>query len=78
MLKEDGGIKAMLEMVRSGNNDVVAQVARGLANFAKCESRATVQGSSMSLKFDTLCRLSTLHNSNKLWLLQDIAKAVHF
>ncbi|KAA3481618.1 Armadillo repeat-containing kinesin-like protein 1 [Gossypium australe] len=44
MLKEDGGIKAMLGMVRSGNNDVVAQVARGLANFAKCESRAMVQG----------------------------------
>ncbi|TYJ16049.1 hypothetical protein E1A91_A10G223700v1 [Gossypium mustelinum] len=44
MLKEDGGIKAMLGMVRSGNNDVVAQVARGLANFAKCESQAMVQG----------------------------------
>ncbi|KAK8277051.1 hypothetical protein V6Z12_D10G238800 [Gossypium hirsutum] len=44
MLKEDGGIKAMLGMVRSGNSDVVAQVARGLANFAKCESRAMVQG----------------------------------
>ncbi|GMI86984.1 Arabidopsis thaliana KINESIN Ungrouped clade, gene A, ARMADILLO REPEAT-CONTAINING KINESIN 1 [Hibiscus trionum] len=44
MLKEDGGIKALLAMVRSGNSDVVAQVARGLANFAKCESRAIVQG----------------------------------
>ncbi|XP_039023522.1 kinesin-like protein KIN-UC [Hibiscus syriacus] len=44
MLKEDGGIKALLGMVRSGNSDVVAQVARGLANFAKCESRAIVQG----------------------------------
>nr|GEX17005.1 armadillo repeat-containing kinesin-like protein 1 [Tanacetum cinerariifolium] len=31
-------------MVRSGNNDVIAQVARGLANFAKCESRAITQG----------------------------------
>ncbi|GMI80591.1 Arabidopsis thaliana KINESIN Ungrouped clade, gene A, ARMADILLO REPEAT-CONTAINING KINESIN 1 [Hibiscus trionum] len=44
MLREDGGIKALLGMVRSGNSDVIAQVARGLANFAKCESRAIVQG----------------------------------
>ncbi|XWS56402.1 hypothetical protein CRYUN_Cryun09bG0082600 [Craigia yunnanensis] len=44
MLKEDRGIKALLGMVRSGNNDVVAQVARGMANFAKCELRAIVQG----------------------------------
>ncbi|OMO65565.1 Armadillo [Corchorus capsularis] len=44
MLKEDGGIKALLGMVRSGNSDVVAQVARGMANFAKCESRAIIQG----------------------------------
>ncbi|KAK8999320.1 hypothetical protein V6N11_070494 [Hibiscus sabdariffa] len=45
MLKEDEGIKALLGMVRSGNSDVIAQVARGLANFAKCESRAVVQAS---------------------------------
>ncbi|XWS29954.1 hypothetical protein CRYUN_Cryun24cG0075400 [Craigia yunnanensis] len=44
MLKEDGGIKALLGMVRSGNSDVVAQVARGMTNFAKCESQAIVQG----------------------------------
>ncbi|KAF7833676.1 kinesin-like protein KIN-UC isoform X2 [Senna tora] len=44
LLKEDGGIKALLEMVRSGNTDVIAQVARGLANFAKCEFRGIVQG----------------------------------
>lgn len=44
MLKEDGGIKALLEMVRSGSNDVIAQIARGLANFAKCESRGITQG----------------------------------
>ncbi|XP_057991778.1 kinesin-like protein KIN-UC isoform X2 [Hevea brasiliensis] len=44
MLKEDGGIKALLEMARSKNNDVVAQVARGIANFAKCESRGILQG----------------------------------
>lgn len=28
----------------SGNSDVIAQIARGMANFAKCESRGTVQG----------------------------------
>ncbi|KAK1570833.1 hypothetical protein Q3G72_007754 [Acer saccharum] len=44
MLKEDGAIKALLGMVGSGNSDVIAQVARGLANFAKCESRGIIQG----------------------------------
>ncbi|XP_065870855.1 kinesin-like protein KIN-UC isoform X2 [Euphorbia lathyris] len=44
MLNEDGGIKALLEIARSKSNDVVAQVARGMANFAKCESRGTLQG----------------------------------
>ncbi|CAN1780267.1 Kinesin-like protein KIN-UC [Linum perenne] len=44
MLIEDGGIKALLGMAKCGNLDVVAQVARGMANFAKCESRATFQG----------------------------------
>ncbi|KAF6139890.1 hypothetical protein GIB67_009737 [Kingdonia uniflora] len=44
MLIEDDGIKALLGMAQYGNSDVIAQVARGLANFAKCESRATVQG----------------------------------
>ncbi|CAA2995254.1 kinesin KIN-UC isoform X1 [Olea europaea subsp. europaea] len=44
MLKEDGAIKALLGMARTGSADVVAQVARGLANFAKCESRRIIQG----------------------------------
>ncbi|PSR92994.1 Kinesin-like protein [Actinidia chinensis var. chinensis] len=44
VLREDGGIKALLGMVRSGNSDVIAQIARGLANFAKCESRGIIQG----------------------------------
>ncbi|KAH8497339.1 hypothetical protein H0E87_019857 [Populus deltoides] len=44
ILKEDGGINALLGMARSGNNDVIAQVARGMANFAKCESRGIIQG----------------------------------
>ncbi|GJZ90985.1 kinesin-like protein KIN-UC [Tanacetum coccineum] len=43
-LTEQGGIRALVGMVISGNNDVIAQVARGLENFAKCESRAITQG----------------------------------
>ncbi|XVE57772.1 hypothetical protein DITRI_Ditri04bG0116400 [Diplodiscus trichospermus] len=44
-LRGDGGIKALLGMVKCGHPDVLAQVARGIANFAKCESRALTQGS---------------------------------
>nr|GME16262.1 kinesin-like protein KIN-UC isoform X1 [Ipomoea batatas] len=44
MLREEGAIRALLEMARSGNIDTVAQVSRGLANFAKCESQGTIQG----------------------------------
>ncbi|KAI4377888.1 hypothetical protein MLD38_015449 [Melastoma candidum] len=43
-LRAEGGIKALLGMVRCGHPDVLAQVARGIANFAKCESRASAQG----------------------------------
>ncbi|XVE64970.1 hypothetical protein DITRI_Ditri07aG0144500 [Diplodiscus trichospermus] len=44
-LRGEGGIKALLGMVKCGHPDVLAQVARGIANFAKCESRAANQGS---------------------------------
>ncbi|BAH93317.1 Os06g0137100 [Oryza sativa Japonica Group] len=43
-LRGEGGIKALLGMVKCGHPDVLAQVARGIANFAKCESRAATQG----------------------------------
>ncbi|KAK7330709.1 hypothetical protein VNO77_24907 [Canavalia gladiata] len=43
-LKEEAGIKALLGMVRCKHPDVHAQVARGIANFAKCESRTSTQG----------------------------------
>ncbi|KAK9143670.1 hypothetical protein Syun_013070 [Stephania yunnanensis] len=46
-LRGEGGIKALLGMVRCGHPDVLAQVARGIANFAKCESRASSQGSKL-------------------------------
>ncbi|KAG0561306.1 hypothetical protein KC19_9G053700 [Ceratodon purpureus] len=42
-LREEGGIRALLGMVRSRHPDVLAQVARGIANFAKCESRGAAQ-----------------------------------
>ncbi|KAF2313175.1 hypothetical protein GH714_009608 [Hevea brasiliensis] len=44
-LRGEGGIKALLGMVKYRHPDVLAQVARGIANFAKCESRASTQGS---------------------------------
>ncbi|KAK8495835.1 hypothetical protein V6N13_026295 [Hibiscus sabdariffa] len=43
-LRGEGGIKALLGMVKCRHPDVLAQVARGIANFAKCESRASTQG----------------------------------
>ncbi|XP_007052030.2 PREDICTED: armadillo repeat-containing kinesin-like protein 2 isoform X1 [Theobroma cacao] len=43
-LRSEGGIKALLGMVRCGHLDVLSQVARGIANFAKCESRASTNG----------------------------------
>lgn len=43
-LRGEGGIRALLGMVRCRHPDVLAQVARGIANFAKCESRASTQG----------------------------------
>ncbi|TYJ21078.1 hypothetical protein E1A91_A08G039700v1 [Gossypium mustelinum] len=43
-LRSEGGIKALLGMARCGHPDVLSQVARGIANFAKCESRASTNG----------------------------------
>ncbi|XP_022897147.1 kinesin-like protein KIN-UB isoform X5 [Olea europaea var. sylvestris] len=42
-LRSEGGIKALLGMVRCRHPDVLSQVARGIANFAKCDSRASSQ-----------------------------------
>nr|CAD1830164.1 unnamed protein product [Ananas comosus var. bracteatus] len=46
-LRGEGGVKALLGMVKCGHPDVLAQVARGIANFAKCESRAATQGNKL-------------------------------
>ncbi|XP_077245720.1 kinesin-like protein KIN-UB [Tasmannia lanceolata] len=50
-LRIEGGIKALLGMVRCGHPDVLAQVARGIANFAKCESRSSSQGTKAGKSF---------------------------
>ncbi|KAK9266125.1 hypothetical protein L1049_010772 [Liquidambar formosana] len=50
-LRTEGGIKALLGMVRCGHPDVLSQVARGIANFAKCESRASTQGTKTGRSF---------------------------
>ncbi|WVZ09412.1 hypothetical protein V8G54_013942 [Vigna mungo] len=50
-LRSEGGIKALLGMVRCRHPDVHAQVARGIANFAKCESRASSQGTKSGRSF---------------------------
>lgn len=54
-LRGEGGIKALLGMVRCGHPDVLAQVARGIANFAKCESRASTQGKKLSKRSSCAC-----------------------
>ncbi|CAN5961697.1 unnamed protein product [Sphagnum jensenii] len=43
-LKEEHGIHALLGMVYSHHPHVLAKVAQGIANFAKCESRGAAQG----------------------------------
>ncbi|KAL9682152.1 hypothetical protein QQ045_013945 [Rhodiola kirilowii] len=50
-LRSEGGIKALLGMVRCGHPDVLSQIARGIANFAKCESRASTQGKKTGRSF---------------------------
>ncbi|KAF9587150.1 hypothetical protein IFM89_039633 [Coptis chinensis] len=44
ILSDKGGVKALLGMDKCGHQGVLAEVARGIANFAKCESRASTQG----------------------------------
>ncbi|EPS62938.1 hypothetical protein M569_11850, partial [Genlisea aurea] len=43
-LRSEGGIKALLGMVSCKHTDVLAQVARAMANFANCESRSSPRG----------------------------------
>jgi hypothetical protein len=63
-LREEGGIRALLGMVRSCHPDVLAQVARGIANFAKCESRGAAQGIfSSNMVFYTHADVEEMHAS---------------
>lgn len=75
-LRSEGGIKALLGIVRCGHPDVLSQVARGIANFAKCESRACTQGKNLCPKhvispapvpsnvFNYCCSLSAICGQN--------------
>lgn len=61
-LKTEGGIRALLGMVRCRHPDVLSQVARGIANFAKCESRASAQG----MPLHVVARLKRLGNCGSM------------
>ncbi|XP_060218809.1 kinesin-like protein KIN-UB [Lycium barbarum] len=63
-LRSEGGIKALLGMVRSRHPDVLSQVARGIANFAKCESRASAQGQKAG-------RSSLIEDGALTWIVQN-------
>ncbi|XP_041002292.1 LOW QUALITY PROTEIN: kinesin-like protein KIN-UB [Juglans microcarpa x Juglans regia] len=63
-LKSEGGIKALLGIVRCGHPDVLSQVARGIANFAKCESRASTQGTNS-------CRSLLIEDGALPWIVQN-------
>ncbi|CAJ1943466.1 unnamed protein product [Sphenostylis stenocarpa] len=43
-IRDEGGMKALLGMLRFRHGDVDTQIARAIANFAKCESKASSQG----------------------------------
>ncbi|KAL2630162.1 hypothetical protein R1flu_014848 [Riccia fluitans] len=43
-LGEQGAIRALLRMAKSRHPDVLAEVARGFANFAECESQGVARG----------------------------------
>ncbi|KAK6804426.1 hypothetical protein RDI58_002210 [Solanum bulbocastanum] len=63
-LRSEGGIKALLGMVRCRHPDVLSQVARGIANFAKCESRASAQGQKAG-------RSSLIEDGALTWIVQN-------
>uniref|UniRef100_A0A2P2J3F2 Uncharacterized protein n=1 Tax=Rhizophora mucronata TaxID=61149 RepID=A0A2P2J3F2_RHIMU len=52
MLKDEGGIKALVRMTSFANSEVIAQVAIGMTNFAKCEPRGIMQGLEAFRKHD--------------------------
>ncbi|XP_071717097.1 kinesin-like protein KIN-UA [Rutidosis leptorrhynchoides] len=63
-LRSEGGLKALLGMVRSRHPDVLSQVARGVANFAKCESRASSKGNKN-------CRSLLIEDGALPWIVQN-------
>ncbi|KAJ9556481.1 hypothetical protein OSB04_011095 [Centaurea solstitialis] len=71
-LRSEGGIKALLGMVRSRHPDVLSQVARGVANFAKCESRTSSKGKSLKQLLGNKNSRSLLIEDGALpWIVQN-------
>ncbi|KAF9612025.1 hypothetical protein IFM89_037407 [Coptis chinensis] len=64
ILSDQGGVKALLGMVKCGHQDVFAEMARGIVNFAKCKSRASTQGIITG-------RSILLDDGALLWILQN-------
>ncbi|PHT75790.1 hypothetical protein T459_19312 [Capsicum annuum] len=59
-LRSEGGIMALLGMVRCRHPDLLSQVGRGIENFVKCELRVSTQEDS--------ALTMVAQNSNKLAL----------
>lgn len=52
MLKKDGVTRALLELSKIDDaDDVITQIARGIANFAKCETRNRYNGNNYHTYF---------------------------
>ncbi|KAF3671314.1 hypothetical protein FXO37_08109 [Capsicum annuum] len=69
-LRSEGGIMALLRMVRCRHPDLLSQVDRGIVNFAKCESRVStqVQKTRQSSLIEDGALTMVIQNSNKLAL----------
>ncbi|PHT38666.1 Armadillo repeat-containing kinesin-like protein 2 [Capsicum baccatum] len=81
-LRSEGRIMALLGMVRCRHPDLLSQVGRGIANFAKCKSRVStqVQKTRQSSLIEDGALTMVVQNSNKLALhyLAELISSVPF
>ncbi|KAK7346669.1 hypothetical protein VNO80_21192 [Phaseolus coccineus] len=68
-IRDEGGMKALLGMARCKHPDVHTQVARAIANFAKCESKASIQGRKVG-------RSSLIVDGLLPWIVQNASNEV--
>ncbi|KAK8471392.1 hypothetical protein PHAVU_003G216300 [Phaseolus vulgaris] len=68
-IRDEGGMKALLGMTRCKHPDVHTQVARAIANFAKCESKASIQGTKVG-------RSSLIVDGLLPWIVQNASNEV--